>query len=258
MSLKLISGRMALVLLAASIAGCSTTSTKQSWWQCAIAGATVGGAGGAMSDKEAATWGAVGGALIGSLICALSGNEEPKVTDYDRDGVADTRDRCKNTPAGVPVDQYGCPIVVDKDADKDGVMDKRDRCLNTPPGVPVDEYGCPLPPERVLHDVTFKFNSSDLTDQAKTILDKEAAYLKKYPDTHYQLVGYTDSTGNATYNVWLSKQRADSVMNYLVRQGVKSQRLSTLGMGPKDPIADNATLEGRMKNRRVEVEMVNR
>ena len=250
MTLKYVCRRMALLLLATSIVGCSTTS-RQSWWECALAGAAVGGVGGAMSDKEAATWGAVGGALIGGLICAVSDNE---VSDYDRDGVADVRDRCNDTPAGVPVDQYGCPIT--KDADMDGVPDKRDRCLNTPLGVPVDAYGCAVPPRRVLQGVAFKLNSSELTESAKMLLNQEVVYLKKYPDTDYQLIGYTDSTGAEDYNDQLSKQRAESVKHYMVNNGVKSTRLTTVGMGSKDPRADNHVHEGRIENRRVEMKLI--
>ncbi|TYT74098.1 OmpA family protein [Desulfobotulus mexicanus] len=64
----------------------------------------------------------------------------PKPLDSDGDGVPDTLDRCPDTPAGVPVDQWGCPL----DSDGDGVPDYRDRCPDTPAGVPVDQWGCPL------------------------------------------------------------------------------------------------------------------
>jgi len=60
--------------------------------------------------------------------------------DSDGDGVLDTDDRCPDTPAGVPVDSYGCP----KDSDGDGVYDYMDKCPNTPKGVPVDKDGCPM------------------------------------------------------------------------------------------------------------------
>lgn len=240
MSLKSTSGCVVLLVFAAGLAGCTATSTKQSWWQCAIAGAAVGGAGGAMSDREAAAWGAVGGALIGGIVCALSGDEEDRYQD------------------DVACDRYDClyPAGVEKvDEDEDGVLEHK-RCLNTPPGVPVDEYGCPMPAERMLRDVTFMFDSSDLTDQAKAVLDQEAAYLKKYPDAHYVLIGHSDSTGPEEYNIGLSRRRADAVMDYLIRQGVKAQCLSTSGVGSKEPVVDDSVPGMRVKNRRVEIRLM--
>ena len=68
-----------------------------------------------------------------------------------------------------------------------------------------------------------------------------------------QIVGYTDSTGNYNYNMQLSQQRAQSVATYLTSQGVSGQYLSVKGMGPADPIASNATADGRAQNRRVQV-----
>lgn len=72
------------------------------------------------------------------------GGGAPKVVDSDGDGVPDGRDRCPNTPAGTPVDEFGCEL----DSDGDGVADSRDRCPNTPAGVTVDENGCALDSDR--------------------------------------------------------------------------------------------------------------
>ncbi|MGE5458001.1 MAG: OmpA family protein, partial [Methanococcaceae archaeon] len=60
--------------------------------------------------------------------------------DSDGDGVSDSKDACPNTPAGVRVDEFGCPV----DSDHDGIADYLDKCSNTPPGVKVDESGCPI------------------------------------------------------------------------------------------------------------------
>ncbi|WP_231561154.1 OmpA family protein [Sphingobacterium sp. T2] len=65
--------------------------------------------------------------------------------------------------------------------------------------------------------------------------------------------GHTDSTGEEKYNIWLSEKRAASVKKYLEDGGVSASRITTKGYGPNKPIADNKTPEGRQKNRRVEV-----
>jgi OmpA-OmpF porin, OOP family len=69
-------------------------------------------------------------------------------------------------------------------------------------------------------------------------------------------VGHTDSTGAAGYNQKLSNRRAEAVKAYLVSKGIESNRIYTEGKGLTQPVADNATREGRAKNRRVEVEVV--
>lgn len=104
----------------------------------------------------------------------------------------------------------------------------------------------------------FKFDSTDLTDQAETFLKKKIVYLKKNLNAHYQLVGYTDCVVKLGYNEQLSQKRADAVMRYRVSQGVNRATLTIKGMGSNDPVADNATEKGRMKNRRVEIKVIHR
>lgn len=104
MPLKSISHCIVLTFLVVIVVGCSATPRQSEWWKCALAGAAAGAVGGAMSDKEAATMGAEGGALLGGLICALSGEKESRNIDYVQDGVADEHDQYKNRLVGVPVD----------------------------------------------------------------------------------------------------------------------------------------------------------
>lgn len=100
--------------------------------------------------------------------------------------------------------------------------------------------------------VLFRSGSSDLLPSAKRRLDEVADALKK---TQNPLVieGHTDSQGPEELNEELSQQRAESVKDYLVDQGVDSQRIRTLGMGESHPIASNKNPEGRANNRRVEI-----
>jgi OOP family OmpA-OmpF porin len=126
--------RIALLLfIAAFTAACSSTGGKQftsSRTNCALLGGALGGGAGAFDDSETAVIGALAGAAIGAIFCGAP--------DTDGDGVKDPNDRCPGTPAGAPVDEFGCEF----DDDGDGVVNSEDRCPNTPPGVAVDSTGC--------------------------------------------------------------------------------------------------------------------
>jgi len=102
------------------------------------------------------------------------------------------------------------------------------------------------------NSVNFDTSKATLTAKAKTNLDKLIPVFTEYSETDIQIFGYTDSTGSAEFNLKLSEQRAASVRDYLVSKGLKSSRFVIKGMGIADPIADNSTVEGRSKNRRVE------
>jgi outer membrane protein OmpA-like peptidoglycan-associated protein len=100
--------------------------------------------------------------------------------------------------------------------------------------------------------VRFDTNKSTLTTTAKANLDKLVPVFAEYADTDITIFGYTDSTGPADYNLKLSKDRAESVRNYLISKGVADARFHVSGLGIADPIATNDTAEGRSQNRRVE------
>lgn len=102
------------------------------------------------------------------------------------------------------------------------------------------------------NSVNFDTNKATLTATAKSNLDKLLPVFTEYAETDISIYGYTDSTGPADFNLRLSEQRANSVKDYLVSKGLKASRFTTKGMGIADPIADNSTVEGRSKNRRVE------
>jgi len=176
--------------------------------------------------------------------------------DGDKDGVHDGLDRCPNTPAGAAVDAVGCPIATDSDGD--GVDDSRDKCPGTPSGTPVDALGCQILFQNarealVLYGVTFETGKSRLEVESYGVLDQVAASLVANPDVRIEVAGYTDSTGSRARNTRLSAARAQAVRAYLARRGVAPDRMRTKGYGPANPVASNATPEGRAQNRRVEL-----
>ena len=104
-------------------------------------------------------------------------------------------------------------------------------------------------------DVLFDTNSSTIKPAAYSSgeIDRVAQILNRYPDTTIKVVGYTDSTGSEAHNQQLSELRANAVKNALVIKGVNAARVTTMGMGESNPIADNSTEAGRQLNRRVNV-----
>lgn len=99
----------------------------------------------------------------------------------------------------------------------------------------------------------FETGSAKVDQNSKDQIDNVAAILKAYPDTKVLLRGHTDNTGNAAANMKLSEARAFAVKAELVRAGIKGDRIAIKGMGPNEPIADNATTEGKAQNRRIDI-----
>jgi outer membrane protein OmpA-like peptidoglycan-associated protein len=118
----------------------------------------------------------------------------------------------------------------------------------------VEEEGQP-PALKITFDsgILFATNSSTVSDASKSALRNFAANLEKNPDTDLKIVGHTDNTGQVDYNQTLSEKRAKSVYDYLIEQGVSSKRMVYEGKGIHQPVASNNTVEGRSKNRRVEI-----
>lgn len=101
--------------------------------------------------------------------------------------------------------------------------------------------------------VLFQTGKYALSAGAEAVLSRVAYNLDQFPDTDITVVGYTDNTGSEQLNQKLSEERAQSVANYLESHGVSASRIKTVGRGWNDPIASNATAEGRAQNRRVEI-----
>lgn len=105
-------------------------------------------------------------------------------------------------------------------------------------------------------DVLFAINSSYLSEAAKKELDKLYALLENRPAKRLLVEGHTDATGTAEYNLWLSEKRAESVKDYLVSRGLPASIFEIKGLGQTQPVASNSTTEGRLKNRRVAITIV--
>lgn len=148
------------------------------------------------------------------------------------------------------------PPAAPKDSDGDGVPDTVDQCPDTPRGTAVDAVGCPRKGSVTLKGVNFEFNSAKLTAESRPILDGVASDLKKHPRLKVELEGHTDSVGADAYNLRLSQQRADSVREYLISQGVPATQLTAKGHGETRPVASNSTEAGRAENRRVAMSVV--
>ena len=139
------------------------------------------------------------------------------------------------------------------DSDGDGVCDVDDKCPNTPAGTKVDKVGCPL--EQTLM-VNFAFDSSELTPESITELERVVTFMNDVSFATARIEGYTDSKGTKEYNLALSDRRAKAVLDYLTSRGVNPDRLTWKGFGMENPIAPNTidgkdNPEGRAKNRRV-------
>lgn len=104
--------------------------------------------------------------------------------------------------------------------------------------------------------IYFDTNKSNINAKSAETLQKLAGIFKEYNDTNILVEGHTDDTGSDAYNMTLSKQRAESVTSYLAGQGISTGRFTTKWYGEEQPKHDNTTVEGRAKNRRVELAIV--
>ncbi|QFU74874.1 OmpA family protein [Halioglobus maricola] len=141
------------------------------------------------------------------------------------------------------------------DEDGDGVTDDMDQCPGTPAGTRVDSVGCPLPVTEVASIkmmVNFGFDSSTVEEKYFSDISELAVFLQRFEDVHVDVEGHTDSSGPDDYNQSLSQRRAQAVVDLLVNEyGIAARRLEAKGYGESQPVADNATKEGRAENRRV-------
>ena len=174
--------------------------------------------------------------------------------DSDMDGVTTDKDHCPGSRIGAVVDEFGC----ESDADGDGVPDHIDQCPDTRTGAKVDLLGCEQWDVISLPGVNFKSGSDLLEPGAEQLIQEAAATLNKAEYLQIEVAGHTDSQGDEVDNQGLSDRRAKTVFDFLVRYGADEDRMSFKGYGESQPIADNATAEGRAINRRVELRVINR
>lgn len=105
-------------------------------------------------------------------------------------------------------------------------------------------------------NITFDTNQSSIKPSFTGVLESVALVLKEFDKTIIQIEGHTDSTGSQSYNQLLSEQRASSVRDFLLNQGIEPKRTRAVGYGQRYPIASNETAAGREQNRRVELTLV--
>lgn len=178
--------------------------------------------------------------------------------DGDGDGVPDAEDKCPTVIGDGP---DGCP----QDTDGDGIPNRDDKCpdqAETENGFE-DEDGCPdeVPQEvkkftGTIKGIAFESGKATIRPQSFPTLDAAAKVLAEYQALRVEISGHTDSTGTPEGNMTLSRERAEAVKLYLAGRGVAEDRIETRGAGQDEPVADNATKEGRAQNRRIEFKLL--
>ncbi|MCZ2444216.1 MAG: DUF5723 family protein [Flavobacteriales bacterium] len=176
--------------------------------------------------------------------------------DTDGDGILDHEDLCPTVP-GV-AELKGCPYA---DTDGDGIRDIDDKCP-TVPGV-IENFGCPPLTEKekevvkkAFDNLEFATGKSIIRTSSYSSLDELAALMKEKPEWRLLIEGHTDNVGKHESNITLSKNRSNAVKNYLVKKGVATSRFVVNWYGPDKPIDTNDTEEGRQRNRRVEMTLI--
>lgn len=175
--------------------------------------------------------------------------------DADGDGVPIPVDECPDQMASTP---NGCP---DQDLDGDGILGDADKCPKMPEtrnGFE-DDDGCPdeMPDAirqftGVIQGINFRQGTADIEATSFPILDSAVEILAKYPSIKIEVSGHTSSEGTQARNDELSIQRAEAVRSYFTSKSIDGDRITARGAGSTEPVADNATEEGRKKNRRIE------
>lgn len=193
-------------------------------------------------------------------------------TDRDGDAIPDDYDACP-TVAGEAThvrQTHGCPKVVDTDGDT--VPDATDACPKKPGVRPPAGNGCPKPPPPppptatvseteivISQQVLFERGTAIIRPESDAIMRDVARVFKEYPEIELvEVQGHTDDTGDPNVNRQLGRDRAESVVAWLVKNGIAKERLTSKGFGADKPIDTNATFDGRAKNRRVEFHILRR
>lgn len=167
----------------------------------------------------------------------------------------DYKDECPNTPEAAfgHIDAKGCEL----DSDGDGVPDYKDECPLVP-GLK-NNKGCPEVKreirqllQKAMQGIEFETGKSTIKSKSFPLLDQIANIFIENSNYIIEVQGHTDNTGKAESNKTLSDKRAHAVMDYMIKKGVPAERMTAVGYGQEQPIADNNTKAGRAKNRRVE------
>jgi|GEM_PF-1922106 len=167
-----------------------------------------------------------------------------KEADDDADGVPNNLDLEANTPKGNLVNFQGITI---PRAVNTTVIEKTEATYNIEVGDKV-----------IMNKVFFDFDKATLRVESSTELDRITKLLKDMPSLKIEISGHTDNIGSAAYNKTLSENRAKTVVDYLVKNGIDKSRLTYVGYGFDQPVASNNTAEGRQKNRRTEFKVISK
>ena len=186
--------------------------------------------------------------------------------DNDGDTVPDTKDKCPAEPEDRDgfEDDDGCP---DTDNDKDGILDIADQCPSKKETINghQDDDGCPDKSRAkveagrivILDKVYFETKKAELLPESFPVLRAVAGILRVTPSIKkIRIEGHTDDRGSSRKNMKLSQARAESVMAFLVQEGVSKARLEALGQGEEQPAMEGKSDEARDANRRVEFVIV--
>jgi OOP family OmpA-OmpF porin len=162
--------------------------------------------------------------------------------DSDGDGVSDYFDKCPGTDKRVKVDGAGCPLPV--------VVPTKDTVIRITNNYVITEEDRQIVSEAI-KNLEFEFSKSSIRNRSYPYLNR-VAYMMVLKGFSLKLGGHTDAVGSNSANLILSKNRAESVKNYLVSKGVNVGKIEAVGYGESQPVATNKTAAGRQKNRRVE------
>ncbi|HET9957979.1 MAG TPA: OmpA family protein [Polyangiaceae bacterium] len=188
----------------------------------------------------------------------------PGTSDRDGDGIPDSTDVCPDKPEdkdGIQ-DDDGCP---EEDADNDTIPDVQDKCPLEPGTRSADpeRFGCPTLTRLddtgsivLLKPIEFEFGRAVIKAESFPILDEVLTLMKARPELRVGVYGHTDNRGGDALNLRLSKERAAACVTYLTEHGISADRLESEGFGRTQPVADNATDEGRARNRRVDFKVL--
>ena len=162
--------------------------------------------------------------------------------DSDGDGVSDYFDKCPGTDRTVKVDGAGCPLPV--------IVPAKDTVIRITNNYVITEEDRRIVSEAI-RNLEFEFAKSSISNRSFPYLNR-VAEMMALKGFSLKLGGHTDAVGSNAANLTLSKDRAESVKNYLVSRGVNFGKIEAVGYGETQPVASNKTAAGRQKNRRVE------
>lgn len=213
---------LVISILAVGLAGCATNTTNENTKKGAGIGAVVGALSGAIIGyRNDHSGGALRGALIGGAAGGALGAGAGAYMDKQQ---TDFENQLANEQAQHQIE----------------IERQQNEILKL----------------TMSSEVSFDTNSAALKSTFYSSLNKIAEIMVRYPQTQILVVGHTDSVGSEQYNKDLSLRRANAVADYLIGNGVSRSRLGTEGHGELEPIASNDTVDGRARNRRVEIFVV--